>query len=101
MAKEYTRRYKKIHFCESVITRLFALIDYIPDGKLEDFAVAISEDSECRKIANFENLHPVTKYRLYYKMDKAHLADWKANKPHWYDYSIDQIIETSQSNLTV
>jgi len=95
LAREYTRRYEKTHFCEAAITKLFSLIDYIPDGKQEDFAIAISEDSECRNVENFGDLHPVTQYRLYYKIDKAHLANWKANKPHWYDYSVENIIETS------
>ena len=94
LAQEYTERYGKTHFCEGVITKLYSLIDYLPDGDQQDFAIAISDDSECRKIKNFDQLHPVVQYRLYYKLDKAHLADWKQNKPDWYDWPVEKIIAT-------
>jgi hypothetical protein len=84
LAKEYTERYGKTHFCEAQIKQLATLVDYIPDGNREDFAIAISDDMECRKITGFNSLSSVMKYRLYYIHDKRHLADWKQNKPDWY-----------------
>ena len=95
LAKEYTSSYGKTHFCEATITKLFSLIDYIPDGKQEDFAIAISEDSECSKVEGFSDLHTCLQYRLYYKLDKAHLANWKQNKPNWYDRSVEKIIASA------
>ena len=95
LAKEYTERYGKTHFCEGVIAKLYSLIDYIPDGELQDFAIAISDDSECRNVDNFDSLSSIAKYRLYYKLDKPHLADWKQNKPAWYDMSVEEIIAST------
>lgn len=64
-----------------------------PSGELTPFSVAIADEMECRKIEDFDKLNPVTQYRLYYKLDKAHLATWKQNKPKWYDYSVEKLIE--------
>jgi hypothetical protein len=92
LAAEYTERYGKVHFCEKGIRQLLSLQNYIPEGELQSFTIAISEDSECRKVFRFNSLNPVIQYRLYYKMDKPHLADWKQNKPEWYDYSLKKIL---------
>jgi hypothetical protein len=95
MSNEYTRRYGKTHACRKGIEHLFNMgHKFVPSGELTPFSVAISDDSECRKIKNFDQLHPVVQYRLYYKLDKAHLADWKQNKPDWYDWSVEKIIAT-------
>tara|TARA_R110002167_G_scaffold243200_1_gene448767 strand:+ start:91 stop:639 length:549 start_codon:yes stop_codon:yes gene_type:complete len=96
MSREYTRRYSKVHACQKGIYHLLNMGQrFLPSGKQTPFSIAISEDMECRKIKGFGDLHPVTQYRLYYKIDKAHLANWKANKPHWYDYSVENIIQAS------
>lgn len=84
---EYTARYGKIHksqavleWCEDNVSKLsFDSYDLTP------FAIAISEDAECRKSSNFESLSAVEKYRSYYFFDKQHLAQWKRNKPDWYN----------------
>jgi hypothetical protein len=55
-----------------------------PEGKLTKFAIAISEDSNCRKIEGFDDINRVEQYRLYYKHDKP-FATWKRNKPAWID----------------
>ena len=53
------------------------------DKGLTDFAIAISEDMNCRKISNFESLDSVSKYRLYYKHDKP-FAKWTTRQaPKW------------------
>lgn len=82
LCKEYTRRYNKTHFCEKGIFKLWQLINYIPDGELEDFPVAINESMNCRRIEGFNQFSIVKKYRLYYQLDKP-FATWKQNKPHW------------------
>jgi hypothetical protein len=53
-----------------------------PEGELTEFAIAISEDMECRKVDGFDQLDRVSQYRLYYKHDKP-FATWKRNKPAW------------------
>ena len=54
----------------------------IPDGEQTDFAIAISDDKDCRKHPDFYSLDTVGKYRLYYSFDKK-FAKWTQNKPAW------------------
>ena len=84
-AKEYTERYGKRHksedvldWCEENSWRLG-----FDSNDLQPFAIAISEDSICRTLPEFNNSDPVQKYRLYYIHDKKHLHQWKQNKPTW------------------
>lgn len=85
LCKEYTFRYNKIHFCEKGIDLLSNLAYLIPDGPLEEFAIAISQDSKCRQLPNFDLMSPVEKYRNYYRLDKKPFAKWERgrNKPEW------------------
>jgi len=56
----------------------------VPHGPLTDFAVAIGEDKNCRKISFFDNLSVIEKYRAFYLFDKP-FAVWKrGNPPDWY-----------------
>lgn len=56
----------------------------VPDGELEEFAVAIADDKNCRKISDFNSLDSVEKYRLYYKYDKP-FAKWSVRQiPTWF-----------------
>ena len=51
---------------------------------LTPFAIAISEDKNCRKIKDFDKLSVIEKYRLYIKHDKP-FATWTLRaKPNWY-----------------
>lgn len=87
LCMEYRERYKKIHFVETKILEMlrFSKSGIFPDIGLTDFAIAISDDSECRKIPNFDSLSAVDKYRYYYIMDKKHIAKWtNTEKPNWY-----------------
>jgi hypothetical protein len=85
IAAEYTERYGKRHKSEDVLDwveanswRLgFDSQDQTP------FALAIAEDSICRTLPEFDKSDPVNCYRLFYKHDKAHLHQWKQNKPTW------------------
>jgi hypothetical protein len=82
---EYTARYKKVHkseailnWCEDNVHKLsFDLFD------LTKFAIAISEDSICRTLKEFDESDPILCYKLYYIHDKKHLHKWKRNKPQW------------------
>ena len=56
----------------------------LPDIGLTPFAIAISQDSKCRELENFEELHAVDKYREYYMHDKARIATWKTKQPLWF-----------------
>ena len=88
ISDEYTARYGKIHkslevlkWCEDHIHKLsFNSYD------LTKFAIAISPDSICRTLPEFNEDDPVLCYRLYYFFDKAHLASWKnQDPPYWYN----------------
>lgn len=66
----------------------------IQDGAQTDFSIAISPNMNCRKVSDFDNLHPIQKYRLYYKHDKL-FAYWKRNRPDWIDWPDEKIINES------
>lgn len=89
--KEYTKAYGKTHFCEKGIESLSNLAYLIPDGPLEEFAIAINEKMNCRQLPSFESMSPVEKYRNYYIFDKKHIAKWEKgrNKPDWFDKSVE------------
>jgi hypothetical protein len=50
---------------------------------LTKFAIAISEDCECRKLTDWDENDPVQCYRQYIQHDKKHLHQWKRNRPDW------------------
>jgi hypothetical protein len=52
---------------------------------LTPYAIAITEDAVCRTLPEFNQVDTISKYRLFYKYDKAHLHKWKQNKPDWID----------------
>lgn len=72
------------HFTHNFIDWVDANIEdsTCPVGPRTDFAIAINENSNCRKLPQFNNVSSVEKYRLYYKMDKP-FATWRSNKPFW------------------
>ena len=89
LCAEYTARYGRIHKCEKQITVFNPiweeLLMLLPDIGLTPFAIAISEDMNCRKkIENFNDLSSIDQYRFYYKHDKAFAAWTKREKPSWY-----------------
>lgn len=84
--KEYTLRYKKTHKSSAILPFIKSnreLLKFSETG-LRPFAVAINSSAECRKVPCFDSLNPVDQYRLYYKHDKKHIAQWKTNKPDWF-----------------
>jgi hypothetical protein len=51
---------------------------------LTSYAVAISDDCDCRKVENFDNLSTIDKYREYIRHDKD-FATWTLRwRPTWY-----------------
>ena len=87
LCEEYTHRYGRRHKCQNVIEwcrdnppNLFTL------GKKTAWAVAISDDSLCRTIPNFDSLSVVDMYRRYYICDKASIAHWTSREsPTWWN----------------
>ena len=85
MCQEYTKAYKKTHFCEKGIYTLSSLNYLVPDGPLQEFAVAISDHMNCRKLPDFNIMSVVDKYRAYYILDKKDISKWThgRQKPEW------------------
>ena len=77
LCKEYSYRYNKVHACEAVITYCLDNCNFVEEGNLTEFALAMPE--------NYKSSCAVESYRNYYRNDKAHLANWGIrNKPEWY-----------------
>ena len=86
LSDEYTYRYGKIHKSTEVLKWVANNAHKLsfPQKGITEFAIAISQDSECRKIDGFDSMCPIQKYRSYYKLDKKHLHSWKSrDKPEW------------------
>jgi hypothetical protein len=88
LCAEYTVRYEKKHKVQTLLLQHNDLWDNVfkdlPDIGLTPFAIAISEDMNCRKIENFNDLSAVEKYRHYYLEDKWKLGQWKTSPPFWW-----------------
>jgi hypothetical protein len=85
ISEEYTARYGKVHKSLSVLEWCEDNADKLSFDSydLTDFAIAIADDTECRKLPEFESLSSIDKYRAYYIHDKKHLHSWKRNRPDW------------------
>lgn len=89
LCQEYSLRYNnRTHRCQTIINRNYEVwnkvMQLLPDIGLTPFAIAISQDSKCRQLENFEELHAVDKYREYYMYDKSRIASWKTKQPLWF-----------------
>ena len=87
LCEEYTYRYNRRHKCQDVIEWCR---DNPPNlvtlGKRTKWAVAISDDQNCRDIPNFDSLSVVDMYRAYYLYDKARIARWTSrDPPTWWE----------------
>jgi hypothetical protein len=80
LCREYTYRYGKKHKCEEMLL-FFQSSDYknaIPDIGETSFALAMPE--------KYRSDDAVSSYRLYYKNEKQHLAQWKNRPiPDWWE----------------
>jgi len=64
----------------------------VPDGPLTEFAIAISEDKNCRKLPEFNNFSIVQKYRSYICFDKP-FAEWRnCEEPVWRQEYLCQFV---------
>ena len=88
LCQEYTIRYGKTHQVEKSLnlfhSEIELLIDYLPDLGLTEFAVAISDNMNCRQLDGFDEMDVVEKYRQYYIHDKWWFASWKTKEPDWW-----------------
>lgn len=75
---EYTRRYGKIHSCQSGIEKLASMSDMIPARGLTPFAQAMPDQ--------YRNESAVVAYRNYYLNEKREFAKWDKSKntPDWW-----------------
>lgn len=85
LCDEYTARYNRRHASQDVIEWCEKNSHNLSFDQYDqtDFAIAISPESKCREVKGFDSMSAVERYRLYYKIDKAHLHSWKRNKPDW------------------
>lgn len=75
LCTEYTRRYGKVHKCDSVV--LPQIVNPVTtDLGLTPFALAMPDQYRCAD--------PVASYRAYYHGEKAYFATWKTQKPAWF-----------------
>ena len=89
LCEEYSvRYYGRIHKVQITLKEYESVweqvLQELPDIGLTEFAVAISDDSICRREENFDELSVVEKYRMYYVKDKISFAKWKYGIPKWF-----------------
>ena len=76
----------KVHFTKTFIEWCGKNIHNTIMSKtgLTNYAVAISDDCDCRKVKGFDNLSTIDKYREYIRHDKD-FATWTLRwRPTWY-----------------
>lgn len=78
LCSEYTYRYDKIHKCQSILTQFSTLTHKISAGPLTPFKLCMP--------AIYHRADAVESYRLYYKKEKSHIAQWsKRETPYWWN----------------
>ena len=89
LCEEHLYRYgTKIHSSQKIIESCLENSHRLqfPQTGLTEFAVAINEHQECRKLKDFENMSVVEQYRNYYLHDKKEFAVWKTRSPpSWWE----------------
>jgi hypothetical protein len=79
LCKEYTRRYGKVHKCES--DGLVNALQQVPSGIRPK---GFSQPTPAMPDA-YKSDDSIVSYRTYYMKDKAYIASWKTrNPPSWY-----------------
>ena len=79
LCKEYTRRYRKVHKTEDMISlvRFRKPVNIPIADSITPFAQAMPEE--------YKNSNAVEAYRAYYIGEKTHFAEWKNTEtPSWY-----------------
>lgn len=81
LCKEYTKRYKKIHRCQSIITFCKKNSAEIPFEKKQRTPFALAMPDHCQVEGN-----PVESYRNFYRQEKSRFAEWRHSPiPNWYN----------------
>lgn len=76
LCQEYTRRYNKIHKCQSILEWCKNNAGRPTEGSLTPFAQAMPE--------KYKQSDAVKAYRNYFNGEKLRFAEWKLdNKPNW------------------
>lgn len=78
LCREYTRRYGKIHACQSVIQAMEFPPPGVPGGRLTEFVQCMPDE--------YRGDDPVEAYRRYYIGDKQSFATWKTEPPLWWPF---------------
>lgn len=76
---EYTHRYGKRHKCQDILEsfELLGRQAIFPQEARTPFALCIDDE--------FKGSNPVKSYRDFYRVKKAHLAEWKnRSRPEWW-----------------
>jgi len=78
LCQEYTKRYNKMHKCETGILHLSFMTSFIPEGQLTNYALAMPDE--------YKTNDAVESYRTYYLKDKRYFAKWDKlnNIPDWW-----------------
>jgi len=82
VGREYTARYGgKIHKSTAILRDEIPRVIDLPSN-------GFTEPPNCTTLKD-TNLPLVHVYRLYYLTEKAHLLDYKHNRPDWVDWTVD------------
>jgi hypothetical protein len=85
LCAEYTRRYGKVHKCESLIVKAGELSSCIHNIPSTPMRLAMPDQ--------FRTDDAVHSYRLYYAGAKFRFAKWKTNEPYWWDEYRNLVIQ--------
>lgn len=76
LCEEYTKRYGKVHKSQRVIEWCAQTHIDLPESPRTPFAQAMPPQ--------YRNKCAVVAYRAYYQGEKAPIATWKTEQPHWW-----------------
>lgn len=85
LCAEYSKRFNRRHKSQDVVEWCDKNADKLvfDDFDQTEFALAISDDKKCRRVAGFDNMTRVQQYRLYFAIDKN--CRWaKRSAPNWW-----------------
>lgn len=82
LCKEYTARYGRRHKTQDHMEWLIANIPNLPKTSFTQPPQAMPDQYKQRSA--------VKAYRAYYMGEKAHIANWKRNKPYWFKENLTE-----------
>ncbi len=78
LAREYTRRYKKVHKSQAVIEACLDALDSLPLADTERTPHVLCMPDE------YKSGDTAKAYRAYYIGEKAEFAQWRLEAPYWW-----------------